>query len=734
MPILYDEQRRCFHLSNDRISYIIRLAAGKYPLHLYWGRRVRAVSDDLLSRLCSYTDADFSLNETPLDSLPQECPVFGCADLREGMLHILHADGTHALDLQYVSHQITQGKKPLRGLPSARGKHAETLTLTLLDRVSGIEVELLYTLWPDIDILARSARIVNGGASPAVLERALSACVDFEQADFSLLTLSGAWARERQIVTRPLVPGDQGTSTVRGASSAQTSPFMALLSPGTTETAGEVYAFSLCYSGSFTASVHVDQHAMARAQIGIQPFNFSWTLMPGDSFQTPEAYLCFSADGLGGMSRQFHALTHRYITTGRYARSARPLLINNWEATYFDFDEDQLLALARCAKEAGIDLFVLDDGWFGHRDADNSSLGDWYDDVRKLPHGLAGLSEKIHAMGMKFGLWVEPEMVSPDSDLYRAHPDWCIHAGGRPRTEARHQLVLDMSREDVRDYVVTQICAAFRRARVDYVKWDMNRNITMYGSAQLPAQRQQELGHRYILGVYDVMRRITAQFPDVLFESCASGGGRFDFGMMCFMPQAWCSDNTDAHTRCRIQYATSLVFPPSTMGAHVSAVPNHQTGRVTPLEARAAVAMGGTYGYELDLLKLPDDELRQIASLNRRVKALQPLLLYGAFYRLKSPFEGNETAWMSVSEDRREAVVTHVFAQAQPNVRPSLLRLAGLDPSLDYREEKTGRVYGGDELMQHGIRIEKPWNDYRAQQFHLTAVSSSAPSVPSGRE
>ena len=722
MPIIFEESTRCFHLSNDRISYILRLAAGAYPLHLYWGRRVRTVSDDLLSRLCPYTDESFSLHETPLDLLPQECPVMGGGDLREGMLAVRHGDGTAALDLRYAGHTILDGKPALPGLPCARGEGAQTLLLTLRDAQSGLTVELAYTIYADTDIVARSARIVNGGTSPLVLERALSACVDFEKADFSLLTLSGAWARERQIATRPLVQGDQGVSTTRGASSVQTSPFLALLAPGANETQGDVYAMALCYSGSFAASVQVDQHGMARAQLGIQPVDFSWTLEPGASFQTPEAYLCYSPEGLGGMSRQLHTLVHAHITTGPYARTNRPLLINNWEATYFGFDEEKLLSLANTAHDVGIDLFVLDDGWFGHRDSDNSSLGDWVDDLRKLPHGLSGLSEKIHALGMKFGLWVEPEMISPDSDLYRAHPDWCIHAGNRMRIESRHQLVLDLSRQDVRDYIVDAISAALRRGNVDYVKWDMNRNINMWGSEALPAARQKELGHRYILGLYDIMRRVIAQFPDVLFESCAGGGGRFDLGLMCLMPQAWCSDDTDAWMRCRIQYATSLVFPPSTMGAHVSAVPNHQTGRISPLETRAAVAMGGTYGYELDLGKLPREELETIARLNERVKAMQTVLLYGTFYRLRSPFEGNECAFMSVSPDRREAVVTHVHALAQPNTKPALLRLAGLDPALDYRDEETGRVYGGDELMYHGIAPKLPLGDYTATQFHLLAL------------
>ena len=721
MPITFEKGTGTFHLYNDHISYVIRLAAGSYPLHVYWGRRVHAVSEDVLARLTPYTDATFSLHETPLDRLPQECPVFGGADLREGMLHIRHADGTSALDLRYAGHRISQGKPKLEGLPCARGEGAQTLTITLCDAPSGITVELAYTLYEDIDIIARSMRIVNSGTQSVQIDRALSACVDFEQADFSLLTLSGAWARERAPYMRPLVPGDQGTSTARGASSVQTSPFMALLAPNADETHGDVYGFALCYSGSFTANVHVDQQFMARAQIGIQPFNFCWTLEAGASFQTPEAYLVYAPDGLGGMSRQFHALVHRHITSSRYANTARPLLVNNWEATYFQFDEEKLLSLARCAKDVGIDLFVLDDGWFGHRDDDHSSLGDWFDDLHKLPGGLTRLSEQIHALGMKFGLWVEPEMISPDSDLYRAHPDWCIHVPGRERLESRHQLVLDLSRSDVRDYIVEVITAALRRGHVDYVKWDMNRNISMWGSAALPPERQQELGHRYILGLYDVMGRIVSAFPDVLFESCAGGGGRFDLGLMCFMPQAWCSDDTDAWMRCRIQSGTSLVFPPSTMGAHVSAVPNHQTGRITPLFTRAAVAMGGTYGYELDLTKLPQEELDEIRALNRRVKAMQPLLLYGTFYRLRSPFTGSDAAWMSVSQDRSEAIVTYVLSLAEPNVQPKLLRLEGLDPDRRYRDEDSGAVYGGDELMYRGIPLKKPWGDFVAQQFHLTA-------------
>lgn len=389
MPILFCEKTNVFHLFNDRVSYIIRLAAGKYPLHVYWGKRVRAIRDDVLSRLTSYTDETFSLHELPLDVLPQECPTFGTGDLRPGMLHIRHANGTHALDLQVVSHRILTEKPPLSGLPSARGEQSQTLLLTLRDTYSGISVELAYTIYDDIDIIARSAKIINNGTSPVVLQEALSACVDFEQADFSLLTLSGAWARERGEFIRPLVPGHQGVSGERGASGHQTSPFMALLAPNTTEASGDVYAFALCYSGSFTADVSVDSFGIARAQIGINPFNFSWTLDAGSAFQTPEAYLCYSADGLDGMSRQFHALVHRRITTGKFASSRRPILVNKLGSNLLCFSEEKLLSLARCAKDTGIELFVLDDGWFGHRESDNSSLGDWFDNTHKLPQVCA---------------------------------------------------------------------------------------------------------------------------------------------------------------------------------------------------------------------------------------------------------------------------------------------------------------------------------------------------------
>ena len=719
--IEYSEDRQTFHLSNGRVSYILSLAAGGRPLHVYWGKAVRRVREDLLQRRTGLTADTFSLHETPLDLLPQECPVFGCGDMREGMLQVRHPDGTEALDLKYVRHSISDEKPALPGLPSARGDNSRTLTLTLRDEESGLEADLRYTLWEDTDVLARSVTVRNTGHETQVIEKLLSFCLDLEDSNYRLLTLQGAWAREREWTERPLVMGDQGTGTVRGASSRHASPFMALAAPGCGENEGECMGFALCWSGSFLSAVHVDQHGAARVMMGLQPFDFSWTLPAGESFAAPEAYLCWSGEGLGGMSRSFHRHIHRHIIPGAFAAKPRPILINNWEATYFDFDRDKLLSIARCARDCGIDLFVLDDGWFGRRDSDTCSLGDWTDDARKLPDGLAGLSERIHALGMKFGLWVEPEMVSPDSALYRAHPDWCIHAGNRIRIESRHQLVLDMTREDVREYVFTAIRDALRRGNVDYVKWDMNRNIDMIGSEKLSPERMKEFSTRYILGVYEVMGRITAAFPRVLFESCAGGGGRFDLGMMCLMPQAWTSDDTDAWMRCRIQYATSLLFPASCMGAHVSAVPNHQTGRVSPLKTRAAVAMGGTYGYEMDPRAWTEEEKETVRRLNDRVRAWQDVLLYGDFYRLRSPYADDECAWMTVPPDRDRAVVTHVYRNGLPNHIPGLLRLSGLDPDRDYTDEDSGLTFGGDELMARGIPLGAPRGDYASRQFFLRA-------------
>lgn len=716
---------RLIHLRNERVSYIIYLLEGGVPMHLYFGARVETLNPATFLRKYELaTGGSFSLQGCALDHTPQEYPSFGLGEMREGALTVRRVDGTCSADLRFVSAAVEEGKPALPGLPATFGDHCKTLRLTLRDALLDLEATLFYTIFDDCDAIARSVRFHNGGGDALSIERAYSLCVDMPDSRYDLLTLSGAWSREREWIRRPLVPGEQAVGSVRGASSLQTSPFLALLRPETTEAQGEAYGAALVYSGNFYAGVQVDSHRCARVMIGLNDVGFGWMLASGDSFQTPEAVLVYSQAGIDGMSAQFHRLCADHLVRGRYAHAPRPILLNNWEATYFNFDEEKLLAIASTAAKVGVELFVLDDGWFGHRDSDDSSLGDWVCDRRKLPEGIPALVEKIHAMGLKFGLWFEPEMVSPDSDLFRAHPDWCIHIAGREHVESRNQLILDMSRADVCEYVYHAVANMLREGRIDYVKWDMNRNFTNVGSALLPAERQKELPHRYMLGLYGVLERLHADFPDVLFESCSSGGGRFDMGMLYYMPQTWCSDNTDALCRLRIQYSTSLMFPPFAMGSHVSAVPNHQTGRITPIATRGNVAMSGCFGYELDLNTLSAQELDAVRAQIARVKAIRQTLLYGSFHRLLSPYEGNDTAWMTVSPDKTEAILMVARAQAVSFTQPPVIRLRGLDAAKRYRVEETGDVYGGDELMRAGLCCPLPRGDAASLSWTLRAVEA----------
>lgn len=524
------------------------------------------------------------------------------------------------------------------------------------------------------------------------------------------------------MIRRPLVMGEQGVSSLKGATSLHASNMLFLARPETTEAQGEAIGAALVYSGNFKACVHVDPHRMSRVFLGINDTDFAWTLAPGETFHTPEAVTVYSDAGLDGMSAQFHRVCTAHLVRGKYAHAPRPILLNNWEATYFGFNEEKLLKIARTAADVGVELFVLDDGWFGHRDDDHTSLGDWYVDRKKLPDGLRHLSDQIHAMGLKFGLWFEPEMISPQSDLYEKHPEWAIRIAGREPVEQRNQLTLDLSREDVQDYVYECVASHLREDGIDYVKWDMNRNFSNIGSALLPPDRQKELPHRYMLGLYRVLEKLVTDFPDVLFESCSSGGGRFDMGLLHYMPQTWTSDDTDALCRCRIQYATSLVFPPFAMGSHVSAVPNHQTGRITPIETRANVAMSGCFGYELDLNSLSAEELSKVRGQITRVKALRQTLLYGDFHRLLSPYEGSDTAWMTVSPDKTEAVLMYVRPLALPNEQPPLLRLRGLNADATYTIAETGESYTGAELMHLGVSIRLPWGDAASISWTLTAA------------
>nr|WP_026487321.1 alpha-galactosidase [Caldanaerobius polysaccharolyticus] len=728
MGIYYDSENRAFYLNAKDTSYIIWVNKYDYLCHVYFGKKVRSVN---LEDQLKVVDRPFSPNpiegdkDFSLDTLRQEYPAYGNSDYRSPAYQVQLENGSTITDLRYQSHRIYRGKPKLEGLPATyveNDDEAETLEISLYDRVAGLKVVLLYTVFEDFDVITRSARFENVGTQDLKLLRALSMSVDFKDDDFDMLQLSGAWARERHVIRRPLAKGIQSIDSTRGASSHQQNPFIALMRKNADEFSGDVYGFSLVYSGSFLAQVEVDPYSVARVSMGINPFDFTWLLKPGERFQTPEVVMVYSDSGLNKMSQTYHKLYRTRLARGKYRDRERPILINNWEATYFNFNEEKLKEIAKTASELGIELFVLDDGWFGKRNSDDSSLGDWFVNRDKLPNGLEGIAKYANEKGMKFGLWFEPEMISPDSELYRRHPDWCIHVPDRTRSQARNQLVLDLSRDDVCDYVIKAVSDVLRSANISYVKWDMNRNMTEIGSALLPPGRQRETAHRYILGLYRILEEITSAFPDILFESCAGGGGRFDPGMLYYMPQTWTSDNTDAVERLKIQYGTSIVYPLISMGAHVSAVPNHQVGRLTSIQIRGDVAMSANLGYELDLTKLSDEEKEVVKEQVRRYKEIRRIVQFGDFYRLISPFEGNEAAWLIITEDKREFILYYFRVLAGVNEPLGRIYLKGLNPDFNYELQGSGRVYGGDELMYAGLRLPHLNGDFKSLMWHFKAV------------
>lgn len=733
MAIQFVEARSLFLLQAGGAGYAIKVTGHGIPVHLHWGPALTAPAAGLDEAIPGDRAFSPTLAGAPkgvsLDTLPQEFPTFGSSDFRQPALEVYQpATGSRILALRYVSHRIEAGKPALAGLPATFVENpadADTLTLVLEDKLLGLRVELLYTAFARHPVVTRSARIINAGSAPLELRRALSASVDFNASfsDHKFIQLSGGWARERDAHVSALRPGVQSVESRRGTSSHQHNPFFALAELGAGEEHGSVYGFNLVYSGNFLAQVELDQFSASRAQLGINPFDFAWQLDAGASFQTPEAVLVFSPEGLGGMSRAFHRFYRRHLLPVAWRDQPRPILVNNWEATYFDFNAAKLEAIATAGAELGVELFVLDDGWFGKRDDDRSSLGDWVVDRKKLPGGLDDLARRINAKGVQFGLWFEPEMVSPDSDLYRAHPDWCVHVPSRARTEARQQLVLDFSRAEVRDALYDRIAKILRETPVTYVKWDMNRHLTEVGSAGLPPGRQQEAAHRYVLGLYEIMGRFVREFPQILFEGCSGGGGRFDPGILAYFPQIWTSDNSDAITRLRIQYGTSLAYPLSTLAAHVSAVPNHQVGRVTPFRTRGDVAFTGAFGYELDLGSLSPDEKTEVKRQTAFYKKVRPLLLSGDLHRLKNPHESNEAAWMIVAADASEALVTHVTTLAEPNAPLRTLKLRGLDPRKTYRVSLDGSEtrMAGDVLMHAGLPVPAAGADFVSVQWHLSS-------------
>ena len=659
-----------------------------------------------------------------LDFFPMEYPTGGIGDYRESCLNIRNAAGNMGCELHYTGHEIYKGKKGLKGLPAsfATEDEAETLEITLKDADLDLEVVLSYTAFEKENVITRSVRVQNQGKEDLRIEKILSACLDMDNENFSMLSLHGTWARERHIQTGELHYGKQVISSARGESSHQEHPFIALVTNGTEQENGKVYAMHFVYSGNFMAETELCQFDNLRMTMGINPEEFSWLLTPGEEFQAPEVVIVYSGNGLGAMTRSYHDFYRNHLISSKFKYEKRPILINNWEATYFDFNTDKLLDIAREAKKCGIEMLVMDDGWFGKRNSDNCSLGDWKVNEEKITGGLKHLVDEVNKIGLQFGIWFEPEMISPDSDLYRAHPDWAIQIQGREATQSRNQYVLDLSRPEVRDYAYECVASVLRSANIAYVKWDMNRQLSDLGSSYLPKERQQELFHRYVLGVYELQERLVTEFPDLLLENCSGGGARFDPGMLYYSPQIWCSDNTDAVERLMIQEGSALIYPLSVIGAHVSDCPNHSVGRVTPFETRGHVALAGTFGYELDITKIPEEDRALIPEQTATYNKYRHLIQQGEYYRIASYRENHKyDCWALSSQDKKEVLVTYVQVLGVPNSHSRKVFLRGFDPKVTYRLEGTEETYTGEMLMKGGFLMKDFWGDFKSRLYHFTA-------------
>ena len=728
MSILHNEQTGVFSLKTAHTLYQIKADTTGVLLHLYYGKK----TDGDMDYLIRYTDRGFSGNPYELsgnrgyslDTLPQEYSGSGVGDFRLPAVQVLSENGSRSVDLRFAGYTITKGRQQISGLPYVReAEDTDTLTVTMRDSVIGLDVELKYHVFPAQDVIVRSARLVNTGKQRLILEKVASACVDFLYGDFDVIHFHGRHCMER-VPERLHVPrGSASFGSHRGMSSHHNNPFVILCDRHTTENTGDCYGCMLMYSGNHLEETEVDQAGSTRLVAGIHPDGFAWTLAPGEAFQTPEAILSYSANGLNGLSHHYHDIIRQQVIRPRWQTAKRPVLINSWEAAYFDFDAEKILRFARAAKDMGMEMLVLDDGWFGKRNDDYAGLGDWVVNEKKLGCSMQELSEKVHALGLQFGLWFEPEMVNEDSDLFRAHPDWALTDPDRKPMLARNQLVLDMSRQDVVDYLFDAMSAVLDHAKIEYVKWDFNRSIANCYSHALPADRQGEVVHRFMLGTYQLLDRLLTRYPDLLIEGCSGGGGRFDAGMLFYCPQIWCSDDTDAIERLEIQRGTSYGYPVSAMGAHVSAAPNHQTGRVTPLRTRGIVAQSGTFGYELNPEKLTDAEKEEIKKQISAYHQFADLIAHGDYYRLTELDDGKDySAWMFAAKDGSEALVNLVMTHVRANGPFPFVKLQGLTPDASYRLEGTEQVYSGAALMYGGYSFPLTWGDYAAHQLYFTRI------------
>ncbi len=735
MAILFQEEKRIFTLQTKQTTYQMKVDDFGFLLHLYYGTKVSGDMDYLLT----YYDRGFSGNPNDvgnnrtysMDVLPQEYPTLGTGDYRNSALVLRGHDESECCDLRYAGYEIREGKYELEGLPAvyAGEKEAQTLKIVLEDNVSKVRVQLLYGVLEDEDIITRSVKITNYGTACVVVEKAASACLDFITGQYDLLSFYGRHTMERNLQRIRIGHGSHSIGSRRGTSSHQYNPAVIVAEKNTTENTGDCYGMVFVYSGNFLCEAEQDQFDQTRVLMGLQSDLFHYPLESGQTLEIPETIMCYSDRGFGDLSVKYHRCIRNHICNGARSRRTtgmqgngssetgfvpRPVLVNSWEAAYFNFTGETIVELAREAAGLGIDMVVMDDGWFGKREDDNSGLGDWQVNEKKLGCSLGELVRRVNAEGVKFGIWIEPEMISEDSDLYREHPDWAMQNPGRNPARGRNQLVLDFSREDVREHIFDQICRVLDQGNIEYIKWDMNRSVTDFYSVE---NRQGRVSYDFVTGLYDFMEKLLARYPKLMIEGCSGGGGRFDAGMMYYTPQIWCSDNTDALDRLRIQYGTSFFYPMSTVSAHVSAVPNHQTGRITSLRTRGIVAMTGAFGYELSLSRLSAEEKEEIREQIRQYKEFEPLISTGDYYRLSNPFEDACASWMFVSADRKQILLHVVILENHGNMTVNYVRLKELLPDAVYEEAASGKCYCGSALMQAGIPIPVEMGDYRAYQF-----------------
>ena len=735
--IRFLENERIFKVDSENTSYMIKIAdEERFVLHMYYGKRLKS---DSVADLCRLEENPFvpSKNNRDrcsfYDCAPFEYPAHGIGDYRDDAFSVKNKNGHTATTLNYLSYSIMKGKPGIKGLPATFGSEDECKTLELIceDAYNGLEVRLYYSVFDDVDAITRSVVIKNNSKDSIKLTKIMSACLELDEGDYDTVFLHGSWARERAIDREKLGYGKHFVSSVRGESSHQEHPFIGVFASDATEDFGEVYGLNFVYSGNFIAQAEKSQFGTVRVMMGINPVDFEWTLAAGEEFYAPEAVMVYSDEGIGKMSRCFHDLYRRHLIRSEYKNKMRPILINNWEATYFDFNTEKLLSIAREAKRLGIEMLVMDDGWFGCRNDDNNSLGDWFVNEKKLPGGLKYLVDEVNKIGLKFGIWMEPEMISPDSELFRAHPDWAIQLPGKVGSLARNQYVLDLSRPEIVDYTYNQISSVLHSANIEYLKWDMNRQICDLGSIGLDSSSQGELFHRFCLGVYELQERLVQEFPGLLLENCSGGGARFDPGMLYYSPQIWCSDNTDAISRLAIQHGTAMIYPLSAMGAHVSDCPNHTVGRVTPFESRGYVALAGTFGYELDVTRIPEADRNMIPAQVKMYHSYSDLVRNGDYYRLLSADTDRKwDAWQVVSTDKSEALVTVVKVLGEANVKSKRLKLKGLaadkkykiaayDMSMADENPESVQILGGDSLMYAGINIGGLHGDFTGRLIHI---------------